>query len=84
MAADFLVDYSNDVEILISDSNEPGTCILLEIEVLDEITSEFLNDLSTEMVVDKVATRRNTFTEDGLGKIASFMKNDLIILCCSI
>lgn len=69
MTEEFLADYSNDVEVPLSDSNELGTCIHLEIEIIDEISPEFLDDLSIEMAYDEIATRKIRSTEDGLGKI---------------
>lgn len=35
----------------------------------DEITQEFLDDLSTEMIVDEIEARKQRCTEDGLGKM---------------
>lgn len=67
LAKELLEDYYNNVEALLTDSNEPGACLHLEIEVLDEITWEFLDDVSTEMVIDKITTRRSTSQENGLG-----------------
>lgn len=73
---DFQADYSQAVPL--SDSNDRETCIHLEIEITDEISREFLDDLSSEMVYDVFATRRSRSIEDGLDKTSTFKSKGLL------
>ncbi|KAJ6644627.1 Transposable element P transposase [Pseudolycoriella hygida] len=85
LAEELIEDYSNDQndQLFVDDSKDiRGTCIHLEIEILndssydflkDEITSEFIDDLSIEMKVDEIQTRRNQLKEDGLEYIAGWI-----------
>ena len=49
----------------------------------NEITQEFLNDLSIDMTVDEVAVRKKRSEEDGLGKKFIYIRgpNISIVLC---
>ncbi|KAJ6648509.1 Transposable element P transposase, partial [Pseudolycoriella hygida] len=73
MTEDFLADYTNDIKVLPNDSNGLETCIRLEIEIIDEAQTEFLDDLDPEMAIDETAARKARSTEDGLEYLAGWI-----------